>query len=459
MGVDGICKISYKVSVTPVPTKPLIVIVGLVAATLAQYLLANASRSVTANAVPDASVTDSQVVLANVPAATPTANVPIAPGTPSVSTPPVQAQALAPLPSANGYTASNGQMYHNGQRIILHGVNWSGMESSGNSPDGLWQLSMDSLLTSMQSIGVNAVRLPLCPATIDGASVSNINTQQNPDLVNKNSLQVLDALMAKLDARGMYALLDLHRQDCYPASNPISELWYTAGYSESHWLNNLTALASRYRGNSHLIGIDLKNEPHGSATWGTGNAATDWNSAAERAGQRMLGTNPALLAFVEGVAENPVCSSLGNHFWGGNLEPANCTQLQLPKNKVVFAPHVYGPDVYSMPVFASSSFPSNMPAIWDQQFGNQERSNTVVPGEWGGKYGTSGGNGNALASDKVWQDAFVIYLSQHNICSSFYWTWNPNSGDTGGVLQDNWVSTWGSKVALLQKYWNSPQCR
>jgi len=29
------------------------------------------------------------------------------------------------------------------------------------------------------------------------------------------------------------------------------------------------------------INTDLKNEPHGKATWGSGNAKTDWNTAAE----------------------------------------------------------------------------------------------------------------------------------------------------------------------------------
>ena len=31
----------------------------------------------------------------------------------------------------------------------------------------------------------------------------------------------------------------------------------------------------------------------------------------------------------------------------------------------------------------------------------------------------------------------------------FYWSWNPNSGDTGGILQDNWHDVWEDKIALL----------
>ena len=31
----------------------------------------------------------------------------------------------------------------------------------------------------------------------------------------------------------------------------------------------------------------------------------------------------------------------------------------------------------------------------------------------------------------------------------FYWSWNPNSGDTGGILQDNWQDVWEDKITLL----------
>ncbi len=75
-----------------------------------------------------------------------------------------------------------------------------------------------------------------------------------------------------------------------------------------------------------VIGLDLKNEPHGAATWGTGNAATDWNSAAERASAVVLSAAPNWLIFVEGVSSNPSCSSNDAHFWGENLEAQECAR-------------------------------------------------------------------------------------------------------------------------------------
>ncbi|HAJ63533.1 MAG TPA: glycoside hydrolase, partial [Cyanobacteria bacterium UBA8543] len=31
-----------------------------------------------------------------------------------------------------------------------------------------------------------------------------------------------------------------------------------------------------------------------------------------------------------------------------------------------------------------------------------------------------------------------------------YWSWNPNSGDTGGILQDDWQTVQTAKQELLQ---------
>jgi cellulase/cellobiase CelA1 len=54
----------------------------------------------------------------------------------------------------------------------------------------------------------------------------------------------------------------------------------------------------------------------------------------------------------------------------------------------------------------------------------------------------------------VWQDALVDYLVGKGIGSAFYWTWNPNSGDTGGILRDDWSTVREDKLTLLRRLWN-----
>jgi len=347
------------------------------------------------------------------------------------------------VPDESCYQVSNGDILKNNERIVLMGVNVFGFETENHIIHGLWIRNYEDMLDQMQSLGFNAVRLPICPQTLDGAAVSSIDYYANPELQGLNALECLDVIVNAINDRGMYLLLDHHRLN----DSFISELWYADDYPEQNWVDDLVFLADRYSDLEYFMGIDLKNEPHGAATWGTGNAATDWNAAAERAAKQVLAVNSNILIFVEGIADNPVCSSGINHWWGGNLEPQACYPLDIPDNKLVFTPHIYGPDVWPQPYFDAADFPNNMPAIWDTHFGYlADQGRVLAPGEIGGKYGHGG-----VAADVVWQDALIDYFIAKRIHHFFYWSWNPNSSDTGGILKDDWTSIWEDKVINLQR--------
>ena len=355
---------------------------------------------------------------------------------------------LATTLPAHAITVSAGRIYdNNGAPIALKGVNWFGFETPDHAAHGLWARKLDDMLDQMQSLGFNAVRLPFCPATVHGAAVTSVDYTLNPDLAGLDSQHLFDSVVARLNQRGMYFLLDHHRPDC----QQISELWTTSAYSEAQWIADLQFVADRYKGDAYFLGMDLKNEPHGAATWGTGNAATDWNSAAERAGAAVLAKAPNILVFVEGITQNNYCTAnAAGTWWGGNLGPQNCKPINLPVNHLVLSPHVYGPDVYEQGYFNTSAFPANMPAIWDANFGSLAAAGyTVIVGETGGKYGTGD------PKDKTFQDALIAYLEQRGIYNLFYWCWNPNSGDTGGILKDDWTTVRDDKMALLRGYWAS----
>ncbi|MDP3856790.1 MAG: cellulase family glycosylhydrolase [Stagnimonas sp.] len=348
---------------------------------------------------------------------------------------------------AMAYSVVGGRIVDERNRPVqLRGLNWFGFETDTLAPHGLWARNWKEQLDQMQALGVNALRLPLCPEAIHGGKTGGIDAKLNPDLIGKNSAELLDLFVAELDRRGIYVLLDHHRPDC----SGQSELWYTDQYPESAWIKDLTTLAERYRDRRHVIGIDLKNEPRGAATWGTGNGKTDWNSAAERAAREVIKLAPQWLIFVEGIEKNPQCSSEGPHFWGENLEPFACTPLDIPPDRLVLAPHTYGPDVFPQPYFDDPSFPANMPAIWERHFGQFLRQGyAVILGEFGGRYGEGGD-----PKDRVWQDMLVQYLIERRVNSAFYWSWNPNSKDTGGLLQDDWKTVWPDKLALLKRLWS-----
>ncbi|MDD3609508.1 MAG: glycoside hydrolase family 5 protein, partial [Halothiobacillaceae bacterium] len=333
---------------------------------------------------------------------------------------------------AQAYQISNGKLIDDqGQTIPLRGVNWFGFETHNHAPHGLWARSMNDMIAQMKSLGINAVRLPVAPGTLSGASVSSIDYGLNPQLAGMNGLQLLDHVVQALDQAGIYILFDHHRPD----DNAISPLWYTSSYSEQQWLADLRLLATRYQHVPHVFGIDLKNEPHGEASWGTGNIATDWNLAAERASRVVLSANERLVVFVGGIEEQAQCATPHAHGWGGNLEPLRCTPLDIPANKLVLAPHFYGPDVYMYSYFNDPAFPANMPGIWNTNFGfARDLGYAVIPTEFGSRYGHGG-----LALEVTWFDAAIDWMVQKDLRDGFFWSWNPNSSDTGGLLKDDWT--------------------
>jgi endoglucanase len=346
------------------------------------------------------------------------------------------------------YTTGNNNIYKNGSKINLKGVNWFGFETDAYVAHGLWTRGYKEMISQIKSSGFNAVRVPFCPGTLQGRSVTAIDYDANPEFENLNSLQIMDLVLREMDSQKIYILLDHHRPDCMA----ISELWHVGGYTERQWIDDLKLVATRYKNLEYFMGVDLKNEPHGAATWGSGDVNTDWAIAAEKAGSEILRANENILVFVEGIGWSNSCASQIAPFWGENLEGMRCKTLNLPKDKLVFSPHIYGPDVNHQSYFSESSFPANMPAIWNQHWGFLvDLGYTIVPGEWGGKFGTNGGD----PKDTVLQTAFMNYLSSKRICNSFYWSWNPNSGDTGGILQDDWKTVWSHKLESLNSYYNS----
>src|SRR5438045_3191378 len=51
-------------------------------------------------------------------------------------------------------------------------------------------------------------------------------------------------------------------------------------------------------------------------------------------------------------------------------------------------------------------------------------------------------------AEGVWQRTLVTYLKTNNI-SYTWWAWNPNSGDTGGILNDDWTTVDQNKQQKL----------
>jgi endoglucanase len=320
-----------------------------------------------------------------------------------------------------------------GQPVRIAGINWFGFETANHAVHGLWSRDYKSMIDQMKSLGYNTLRIPYSDDIFKSGTVPNsidFSSGKNTDLQGLNSLGVLDKIVSYAGQDGLKVILDRHRPD----SGGQSALWYTSAVPESTWIANLKALATRYKGQDTVVGIDLHNEPHDPACWGCGDTATDWRLAAQRAGNAVLGVNPDLLIFVEGVQTFNGVSG----WWGGNLMGVAQYPVQLNvANRVVYSAHDYATSVAQQSWFSDPSFPANMPGIWDKYWGYIFKQN-IAP-VWVGEFGTT------LQStvDQKWLAALVSYLRPTSTygADSFHWTfwsWNPNSGDTGGILKDDW---------------------
>ncbi|MEB3151127.1 MAG: glycoside hydrolase family 5 protein, partial [Sphaerospermopsis sp.] len=330
-----------------------------------------------------------------------------------------------------------------GKVVLLRGINWFGMETETHVPHGLWARDYKEILGQIRSLGYNTIRLPYSVQALRSSNIGaiNYNLGSNKELSGKTPIQVMDLIVQESARLGIMILLDSHRLN----DSQIPEVWYGDGYTEADWIDTWKTLAIRYKNQGNVIGADLKNEPHGKASWGTGDQATDWRLAAERCGNAILSVNPNWLIVVEGVERNVPGQKLPGHWWGGNLEGVKNYPVRLNvSKKLVYSPHEYGQGVYNQSWFNEASFPNNLYDRWEKGFYYIVRQGIapVLIGEFGGyKVDTSSKEG-------IWQRQLVDFI-KNNQLSFTYWTLNPNGYDTGGILKDDWRSVDTPKQQLL----------
>ncbi len=457
---------------------------------------------------------------------------------------------------------AKGNITLNGTAFRIKGGSWFGLEgrheppSDSKNPAGapmemylgnmLWSVTDRTLAkdaVEIKNLGFNSVRIPVSPQTLTDTDPQG----KDPNLKNAEPVRIqgaytaLKATVKALSDAGLYVMLDLHscsnfvgwrkgrldarppyvdaaRQNyeftreeysCSETGNP-STVKFIHAYNNTKWLADLKTLAGLGKeiGVDNIMGIDIFNEPW-DYSW------SEWRTMIDQAYAAISPVNPNILIFAQGIgssygsqdgtptttAPTPHGSPRSNPNWGENLFEAGTLPPTMPKTKLVFSPHTYGPAVYVQKMFADPSQPEcaelegdafaakkckislvqpTLDAGWHEHFGYLKTLGYAVAiGEFGGNMdwpNKSDGNNQSKfgyltdkTTDERWQNAFVDYLMREGIYDSFYWSINPESADTYGIFttpydpisnKGGW-GTWGAtdsrKLSLLAKLWNATQ--
>lgn len=348
----------------------------------------------------------------------------------------------------------------NGTEVWLTGVNWFGYNTGTNIFDGVWNCNLASSIEGIADHGFNLLRIPMSAELLlqwkNGEyPQANYNQAMNPELTSLNSLEIFDYVLELCETNGIKVMIDIHTVKT-DASGHNYPLWYREDMTTEDFIESLTWLAERYAGNDTIIAYDLKNEPHGKASesefaiWNDSDLQNNWKMVAEQAGNAILDANPYALIVIEGIQIYPI-DPVGNDFtstndedyyntwWGGNLMAVKDYPIDFgseERNKqIVYSPHDYGPLVYEQPWFEGGfTYDSLYEDAWYDYwlYIEEEDIAPILIGEWGG-FMDGGPN-------EEWMTYLRQLIAEKNIHFTF-WCYNANSGDTGGLVLDDFT-TW-----------------
>lgn len=365
-----------------------------------------------------------------------------------------------PAPTTDDWLFTDGSKIvdKDGKEVWLTGVNWFGYNTGTNTFDGLWACDLNTSIASIADRGFNLLRIPISTELIKNWSNgsypnANFNQATNSYLVGMNSLEIFDYVVGQCRANGIKIMIDIHCAKT-DAMGHNYNVWYNGDISEQDYLDALAWMAARYKSDDTIIAYDLKNEPHGKeyesprAKWDNSKDSDNWKYIAEKAAKAVLNKNPNVLVMVEGIEIYPKDIKTNGDFssknsgeyyynwWGGNLRGVKDNPVDLGKyqNKLVYSPHDYGPTVYEQPWFKGGyTYDSLYKDCWYDNWFYIQKSNTapLLIGEWGG----------FMREPNLTWMTYLRKLIKDNRINHTFWCFNSNSGDTGGLVLDDFV-TW-----------------
>lgn len=391
-----------------------------------------------------------------------------------------------------------------GQPLKLIGINWFGFETEGGSMvDGLWETSTSlsgdfyTVLYRMKLLGFNAIRLPFSfknlysqsqPTSFTtSCSTDNwqtvVQTTIDPDvgytgptpeplltsspgicnsyLPNDNTLDRFLFVLRTMAQSSMYIIIDNHLNlDTTLTDNPT--LWV------QQWQQLAKSIAADPVINPWVL-MDIANEPDSlNLRWEAANGLPSMTQYYLAAMDAIANVIPTQVFLIEGLGQVGSAICWGNGYITdqdvirktGISDPTPFFTQLLTKpylTNVALAPHIYGPSISHNTEYSGQSLFSTL----SMSMGYLNKQGFCADGHCQPFPIIIGETGSALTDmrDFDFYTSFIQYMNNdgpgndglHNdISSTVWWSWNANSGDTKGIVQDDWTTINWLKVQLLQ---------
>ena len=345
--------------------------------------------------------------------------------------------------------------FYDSSLSFMNGINWFGMETASQCLGGLWKNSVEWYVEGLRSQGWDAIRVPLSAKSVLENPVLPETCYAGDGILMQfwNPLtyhNLLLYLFTVCEGKDIKLLLDVHR--ILPGQS--TPLWYIPG--DPQWtfyrlweVYDRLLSDARYFDSVAFLGIDLFNEPHGEATFGTNDPLTDWRLFSQETIRYLVdrydkekeeegesgSPSPSFLIFINGIdwgknfsgyADHPYdVGDNDNYYVSGKNDVAS-----LLLSHVQWSPHLYGPSLNTIASFD----PRVLYSYWDELFGTVFPPSHIWIGEWGGRFDNP--------DDLRWMTLFREYMNRdRRFRGQFFWALNPDSQDVDGILDSEW-SMW-----------------
>ncbi|KAF3064444.1 putative beta-galactanase protein [Daldinia childiae] len=281
-----------------------------------------------------------------------------------------------------------------GQNVVYAGTNWPG-HGEVMIPDGLRYQSIETIVSKIKSVGMNAIRLTYAIQMIDeiysnngkdttvkdsftkalgqtnGPKVYSEFLAKNPSFNDSTTrLQVFDAVAAECAKQNIFVHLDNHMSKAaWCCSTNDGNSWFgDRDYNVENWTRGLSYMANHGKNWPALTSMSLRNElrkPDSNPTLSSQSYNwRDWYTNIKKGTSAINSANPNLLIFLSGLDFDTYVTPVvqGTAFTPGS-DKFKAADFQGYTNKLVLEIHNYQNSASNCNSLKSSLYNSGFQAL------------------------------------------------------------------------------------------------